>query len=81
MRKDIHNVVLPIDFSSVEDITIVVQNIQMFVKRSIPIRFGLVPTGISDAARRQAAVMDYLTETYGLSAALTYLQKVSRSSK
>ena len=67
---------MPIDFSSFEDISLVVENIQMFVKRTVPIRFGLVAAGISEAAQAQAKVFGTIAETYGLAAALLYLQKV-----
>lgn len=77
MRKDIHNLVLPVDFSSFEDVSIVVGNLQNFVSRRVPIRFGLVPAGTSDAAQEQAKVVYHLLDTYGLAAAFDYLEKVN----
>jgi len=74
VRKDIHNLVIPIDFSSYADVTLVVENIQNFVKRTLPIRFGLVPLVKSEAGEQQARAVYHLLDTYGLAAALSYLQ-------
>lgn len=49
----------------------------MFVKRKIPIRFGIVPLAASVAAIDQAKVAYHLLDTYGLSAVFTYLENVS----
>ncbi|KAK5168775.1 killer toxin resistant protein [Saxophila tyrrhenica] len=74
VRRDIHNLIIPIDFSSYADVTLVVENIQMFVKRTLPIRFGLVPLIKSPAGEQQAKAVYHLLDTYGLAAALSYLE-------
>ena len=75
VRRDLHNLVIPIDFSNQEDVLLVVEGLQSYVKRLIPIRFGLVPVGNSEAAAQQARVVYHLIESYGLAAALQYLEK------
>ncbi|KAI9791490.1 MAG: hypothetical protein M1816_003834 [Peltula sp. TS41687] len=74
VRRDIHNIVAAIDFSEPEDVSIVVEQFQNFVKRSIPIRFGLVPVMKSAAATEQAQVVYYLLDAYGLSSVISYLE-------
>ncbi|TPX12781.1 uncharacterized protein E0L32_000958 [Thyridium curvatum] len=74
VRKDIFNAIFPVDFSKEEDVTFITEQILMFVKRRLPIRFGLVPLTNSAEATKQAKTVYYLLETYGLSAMTSYLQ-------
>lgn len=76
MRKEIHNLVLPVDFANYKDVETIVENLQSFVKRKVPIRFGLVPKTSSTASAEQAKAVYHLLDTYGLGVALEYLQKV-----
>lgn len=76
MRKEAHNLVLPIDFSDFKDVQLVVETLQSFVKRKVPIRFGLVPQTKSTAASDQAKVVYHLFDAYGLSSTLGYLEKM-----
>lgn len=55
----------------------VVQHIQTFIKRLIPVRFGLVPRVHSESARSQAKIARHLQKTHGLAAMLKYFQRVS----
>ena len=75
IRKDIFNLVVPVDFTKPEDIELVTTKLLTFVKRLIPIRFGLVPLTPSGEAIEQAKVVYYLLESHGLSAAASYLEK------
>ena len=77
VRRDIHNVVIPMDLTDIKDVELLVESIQIFVKRKVPIRFGIVPTVGSQAAKGQAAILYHLLDTYGLSTVLAYLTKVS----
>ncbi|KAH0108129.1 hypothetical protein KCU82_g24962, partial [Aureobasidium melanogenum] len=43
VRKEVHNLILPINFADYKDVEMVVETLQNFVKRKVPIRFGLVP--------------------------------------
>ena len=74
VRRDIHNLVVPVDFANYADVSLVIQQLQSFVKRKLPIRFGLVPQIKSTASVEQARVIYYLLDTYGLVTALDYLE-------
>ncbi|KAI9816556.1 MAG: hypothetical protein M1827_001688 [Pycnora praestabilis] len=74
VRRDIHNLVVPVDFTDPQDVHLVVEQFQNFVKRKVPIRFGLVPLTRTKAAADQAKIVYYMIETYGLGAVLHYLE-------
>lgn len=77
VRRDIHNVVIPVNLADVKDIEMLVETLQGFVKRKIPIRFGIVPLTNSELAMNQAKIFYHMVEVYGLSVALAYLESVS----
>lgn len=77
VRRDIQNVVMPLDLSGPQDVNLLLEALQNFVKRKIPVRFGIVPVLHSDAASEQAKIAYQLADTYGLGALLRYLQQVS----
>ncbi|KAK4156839.1 UDP-glucose:glycoprotein glucosyltransferase [Chaetomidium leptoderma] len=81
VRKDIFNLVVPVDFTNPEDIRLVTTQLLSFMKRLIPIRFGLVPLTPTGEAIEQAKVVYYLLENYGLSAAAYYLEKLLENNK
>lgn len=76
MRRNIHNLVIPIDFTKEPDVQLVIGQLQAFVERRLPLRFGIVPITGSKASSAQSKVVYFLQETYGLSAALEYLGKL-----
>ncbi|KAG9525567.1 hypothetical protein KCV07_g1087, partial [Aureobasidium melanogenum] len=77
VRKEVHNLILPINFADYKDVEMVVETLQNFVKRKVPIRFGLVPKTSSVGSSEQAKAVYHLLDTYGLGVALEYLQKLS----
>ncbi|KAH7081876.1 UDP-glucose:glycoprotein glucosyltransferase-domain-containing protein [Paraphoma chrysanthemicola] len=81
VRRDIHNAIVPIDFTSAEDVSSVLDTIMSLVKRGIPLRWGLVPQTLTSAAAEQAKIVYYLKASYGLSAMINYLQAASDSKK
>lgn len=74
VRKDAHNVIYPVDLSDRQDVMTVIETIQTFVKRQVPVQFGLVPLPSNAEAIEHAKVLYHLAETYGLSAAMEYLE-------
>ncbi|KAL8945096.1 MAG: hypothetical protein Q9211_000369 [Gyalolechia sp. 1 TL-2023] len=74
IRRNVHNVVIPLDVTDIKDIQLLVESLQTFVKRKVPIRFGIVPTLATSASQEQAKVIYHLLDTYGLGAVLTYLE-------
>ncbi|OAX81429.1 hypothetical protein ACJ72_04231 [Emergomyces africanus] len=81
VRRDIHNVIIPVDLSSPVHVAIVVENLRMFVKRQIPVRFGIVPLVHNSNALEQAKISHYLLDTYGIAALIAYLQTSLSSDK
>lgn len=76
IRRNVHNAVVPLDLTDSKDVQLLVESIQTFVKRKVPIRFGIVPTLATTASLDQAKVVYHLLDTYGLGAVLTYLEAV-----
>ncbi|RDW68029.1 hypothetical protein BP6252_09425 [Coleophoma cylindrospora] len=81
VRKEIFDVVLPLDLSNLEDVKVIVETLQNFVKRKISVRFGFVPLSETNAAVEQAKVAYHLLETYGLSAVIAYLEAAASAKK
>ncbi|KAL3468539.1 UDP-glucose:glycoprotein glucosyltransferase-domain-containing protein [Aspergillus heterothallicus] len=81
VRRDLNNIVFPVDLSSTEDVDLVTTTIQVFVKRKIPVRFGVVPTSYSPGSTAQLKVAHYLQETYGLASLMAYLEESARKNK
>ncbi|OJD11216.1 hypothetical protein AJ78_07973 [Emergomyces pasteurianus Ep9510] len=74
VRRDVHNAVIPVDLSSSVDVAIVVESLQMLVKRRIPVRFGIVPLVHNSNALEQAKISHHLLDTYGIGTLIAYLQ-------
>ncbi|RAL62043.1 hypothetical protein DID88_002530 [Monilinia fructigena] len=74
VRKEIFNLVIPVDFSTLEDISLVAETLANFVKRKLVLHIGLVPITTSPAATEQAKVLYHLLDVYGLSGAIAYLE-------
>ncbi|KAL9000818.1 MAG: hypothetical protein Q9169_000572, partial [Polycauliona sp. 2 TL-2023] len=74
LRRNVHSAVIPLDLADMKDVQLLVESIQTFVKRKVPIRFGIVPTLTTAASQDQARLVYHLLDTYGLGAVLTYLE-------
>ncbi|KAF2115554.1 UDP-glucose:Glyco protein glucosyltransferase-domain-containing protein [Lophiotrema nucula] len=81
VRKDIHNVILPVDFTEKEDVFSIVETIQSLIKRKVPVRWGLVPKTKTTGAESHAKIIYHLQETYGLSAVMKYLDASKENKK
>lgn len=75
VKKDTHNLVVPIDFAEYNDVLLVTEQLRSFVQRKVPIRFGLAPWVRSETSEEQAVIVYYLIDNYGLGAALNYLEE------
>ena len=69
--------VMPLDFTDLQDMELLVDTLQNFVKRTVPVRFGIVPLLSSPPAIKQTQAVYYLLDTYGLGAVIDYLSAVS----
>ncbi|KAI9643244.1 killer toxin resistant protein [Ciborinia camelliae] len=74
VRKEIFNLVVPVDFSIPVDVALVAETLASFVKRKLVLHIGLVPITKSPAATEQAKVLYHLLDVYGLSGAIAYLE-------
>ncbi|KAL8760548.1 MAG: hypothetical protein Q9184_003275 [Pyrenodesmia sp. 2 TL-2023] len=74
IRRNVHNAIIPLDVTDMKDVQLLVESLQTFVKRKVPIRFGIVPTATTLASQEQAKVIYHLLDTYGLSAVFSYLE-------
>jgi UDP-glucose:glycoprotein glucosyltransferase len=81
IRRDLHNAILPVDFSNTEDVFSIVETVQNLIRRKIPLRWGLVPRTNTPGAEAQGKVVYYLLDTYGLSTVMKYLESSSTSKK
>ncbi|KAL4819346.1 UDP-glucose:glycoprotein glucosyltransferase-domain-containing protein [Aspergillus spinulosporus] len=81
VRRDLNNIVFPVDLTRIDDVDLIVTTIQMFVKRKIPVRFGIVPLAKSEGSVAQLKVAHYLQETFGLASLMTYLEQGSKRNK
>ncbi len=63
--------------TDIQDVELLVESLQAFVKRNVPIRFGIVPWPNHKDAADQALVIRYLQDTYGLGTVFAYLEAVS----
>ncbi|OBT67480.1 hypothetical protein VE03_03129 [Pseudogymnoascus sp. 23342-1-I1] len=73
VRKNLFNLVFPVDLSNLQDVELAVRQLSEFVGRALPLRFGLVPLTNSDVALEQAKIAYYLLDSYGLSTMVAYL--------
>jgi len=81
VRKDMFNLVVPVDFSSLDDITLVTERLQGLVKRALPVRFGLVPLTPTKKSEDIAKLVYYLTENYGLPSLMSFLEALGTESQ
>ncbi len=81
IRRDIFNQIYPVDFSKVDDVFLVVEQLLDFIRRRLTIRFGLVPITKTPESTKQAKVVYHLLQTYGLAAMTTYLEGSLKAGK
>lgn len=81
IRREIFNLVIPVDVTQEKDATTVVSQLQDFVKRKLPVRFGIVPLSSTEASERQARITYHLVETYGLATMMAYLVSALEAGK
>ncbi len=75
------DLIVPVDFTNPTDVSIVVVTFTSFIKRKLNIRLGLVPLTKSIHSLEQARVVYHLIDTYGLQAAIAYLENSLTSEK
>lgn len=81
VARDIHNLVVPINMSNVKDIELVAASLQSLVRRLVPIRIALVPTGTGETADVYSKVSYHILDTYGLGALMNFFADIVSSKK
>lgn len=76
VRRDIHTLIVPIDFNNIHDLSIIVNTLQSLVKRSFPVRMGLVPVGTNEASIQAAKLSYHIFGTYGIGPLLQFYQNI-----
>ncbi|KAJ9611233.1 killer toxin resistant protein [Cladophialophora chaetospira] len=79
--RDIHNLVVPIDMGNIKDIELVSTSLQSLVRRSVPIRIALIPTGTTEVADTSSKVAYHILETYGLTSLMNFFSDIVSSKK
>lgn len=77
VARDIHNLVVPIDVTDIRDIELVTTALQNLVKRSVPIRIALVPTGIGALADTYSKLSYHILDTYGLGTLMSFFTEIT----
>ncbi|CAP81259.1 hypothetical protein E8E15_008571 [Penicillium rubens] len=81
VSRDLHNVVVSMDFSNPEHMMLAAGNLHAFIKRGIPVRFGLVPTTSSPESIAQLKVAHYLFDAYGIDSLVQYFEELASKGK
>ena len=81
VRRDLHNLLVPVDLADPQELELIVATLQNFIKRTIPLRIGLVPTLRSQSSKAQAKIAYHILETYGIAAMLQYFEECLKSGK
>ena len=81
VRRDIHNLIIPVDLASLKELELIIETLQSFIKRTVPVRIGLVPTVQTPESARQANIAYHILKTYGLSSVFSYFETALKSKK
>lgn len=81
VRRDLHSVVIPVNLADKQDLQLIVETLQSFVKRMIPVRFGIVPVLESNQATQQAKIAYHTLDVYGLASLFSYFEECLASNK
>ncbi|KAJ4303236.1 killer toxin resistant protein [Kalmusia sp. IMI 367209] len=81
VRRDIHNAIVPVDFTSKDDVFMIIETVLSLIQRGIPIRWGFVPHIKTQGAAEQARVVYHLLDTYGLTTLTKYLADALEDNK
>jgi UDP-glucose:glycoprotein glucosyltransferase len=81
VRRDMHNLIIPVDLASLKELEMITETLQSFIKRTVPVRFGLVPTAQTPESAEQARIAYHILNTYGLSTLFSYFEMALKSKK
>ena len=81
VRRDMHNLIIPVDLTSLKELEMITETLQSFIKRTVPVRIGLIPTTQTPESTQQATIAYHILSTYGLSSLFSYFEAALRSKK
>jgi UDP-glucose:glycoprotein glucosyltransferase len=81
VRRDIHNLIIPVDLASLKELEIITETLQNFIKRTVPVRIGLVPIVQTPESAQQAGIAYHILNTYGLGTLFSYFETALKSKK
>jgi UDP-glucose:glycoprotein glucosyltransferase len=79
VRRDIHNLIIPVDLANLKDLNMIVEVLQNFVKRQVPVRIGLVPTMATSLALKNTQAAYHILDAYGLSTLMQFFESLTTS--
>ena len=80
IRKNVHHLVFALDLSRKEDLNRLVEEIATFIKRQIPIRFGVVPLPTeADDSATLAKIFYHLINAYGRAVAMKFAEDLHQT--
>jgi UDP-glucose:glycoprotein glucosyltransferase len=81
IARDIHNLIVPIDMANPKDIELAATALQNLVRRSVPIRIALVPSGTGETADVYSKLSYHILDTYGLATLMAFFSDVTSNKK
>ena len=79
VRRDVHNLVVSVDLAEMDDLELILDMLLNLVKRTVPVRIGLVPSLNSTASTLNARLAYSVLDTYGLNTFVNFLTKLRAS--
>ncbi|KAF3928354.1 hypothetical protein ABW21_db0201648 [Orbilia brochopaga] len=74
IRKNIHTLILPLDFSNRDDLILLTQRLSMFIKRGLALRIGILPVVRNNLGSANSRIFAALVDSYDLDAGISYLK-------
>ncbi|KIX00898.1 uncharacterized protein Z518_09963 [Rhinocladiella mackenziei CBS 650.93] len=81
LARDIHNLIVPVDMTDIKDIELVATSLQSLVRRLVPIRIAIIPTGTGETANLYSKLAYHILDTYGLSSLMAFFSDIVSSKK
>jgi UDP-glucose:glycoprotein glucosyltransferase len=75
----VHHAVFVLDFSKKDDLSRLVEDISTFIKRQLPIRFGVVALSTDETGEAIAKIFYHLVDAYGRAVAMKFVEDLLES--
>ncbi|KAK6495184.1 hypothetical protein TWF481_003211 [Arthrobotrys musiformis] len=74
IRKNVHTLVLPLDFSNREDLVVITDRLNLMITRDLALTIGVVPVVRNNLGSANARIFRALLESYDLETAVSYIR-------